>query len=91
MKERVYMVMDWADKKATEIKGCPNIGVEYLGNCNGRIIRESGEMIGYHFSSTLDFLRYDLTNKLDNPEEYEIVDLIGQECPERFKRKEAPK
>jgi hypothetical protein len=70
MKERVYMVMDWADKKATEIKG---------------------EMIGCHFSSTLDFLRYDLTNKLDNPEEYEIVDLIGQECPERFKRKEAPK
>ena len=89
--EKVYMVCDVSDAKARLIKGCPNVGVEHLGNCAGRIVKEDGSMIGCHFSSTLDFLRYDLINKLDNPDAYEIVDLIDEPCPERFKQsKEAP-
>lgn len=63
----------------------PKYRCEFLGNCSGRIIHEDGSLIGRHFSSTFGFLRSDLLSKLDNPTEYEIVDLIGSSVPEKFK------
>ena len=82
---QVYMVCDYTDKKAADISGCPNVGVEYMGNCGGRILREDGSIIGQHHSSSFGWLRSDLESKLDDPSKYEIVDLIGQPVPERFK------
>ena len=82
--EKVYMVCDYTDEKARSIDGCPNVGVEFLGNCGGRILREDGTIIGQHHSSSFGWLRSDLKRKLDNPDNYEIVDLIGQVVPERF-------
>lgn len=82
-KEKVYMVCDWHDGKA---KGeAMNIGVEYMGNCCGRILREDGSLIGNHHSSTFGWLRSDLRHKLDDPSKYEIIDLIEMEIPDRFK------
>lgn len=83
--EKVYMVCDWSDAIAASISGTPNIGVEYMGNCTGRILREDGSEIGGHHSSSFGWLRSDLRSKLDDPSKYEIVDLIGQPVPERFK------
>ena len=82
-KQTVYMVCDWHDGKAEG--GAWNVGVEYMGNCTGRILSENGELIGNHWSSTFGWLRSDLLSKLDNQENYNIVDLIGREVPERFK------
>jgi hypothetical protein len=82
-KEKVYMVCDWHDGNCN--MGALNIGVEFMGNCTGRILRENGELIGNHFSSSFGWLRNDLKGKLDDPSSYEIVDLIGQEVPEKFK------
>ena len=84
--EKVYMVCDYTDSKAASISGAPNIGVEYMGNCGGRILREDGSEIGGHYSSSFGWLREDLRSKLDDPSKYEIVDLIGQPVPERFQR-----
>jgi hypothetical protein len=81
---KVYMVCDWADAKAASIDGEPNIGVEYMGNCRGRILEEDGTQIGSHSSSSYGWLRSDLKSKIEDPEECEIVDLIGQPVPERF-------
>ena len=89
MKEKVYMVCDHTDDKAASISGCPDIGIEYMGNCSGRILREDGTQIGGHWSSSFGWLRSDLRSKLDNPDNYEIVDLIGQPVPERFRWKTA--
>lgn len=86
-KEKVYMVCDWHDGKAQG--GAMNIGVEYMGNCTGRILREDGSEIGRHHSSTFGWLRQDLKRNLDNPENYEIVDLIeSYDMPEKFKLKQ---
>ena len=82
--EKVYMVCDRADDRARKIKGCPNVGVEFLGNCSGRILREDGSEIGRHYSTTFGFLRMDLRGCLDNPAKYEIIDLIDQPVPDRF-------
>jgi len=82
-KEKVYMVCDWHDDKAEGEAW--NIGVEYMGNCSGRILKEDGSLIGNHHSSTFGWLRSDLKSKLDNPSNYEIIDLIGQEVPEKFR------
>ena len=82
--EKVYMVCDYADDKAKSIEGAPSIGVEYMGGCGGRILREDGSEIGRHHSSSLGWLRSDLTSKLDDRSKYEVVDLIGQPVPERF-------
>lgn len=71
MKEKVYMVCD--------------SGKDFMGNCCGRILSEDGRVIGWHVSSNFSFLRHDLKNKLDDPDKYEIIDLIGQEVPERFR------
>ena len=50
-----------------------------------RILKENGTEIGNYHSSTFGWLRQDLKGKLDDPNNYEIIDLIGQEVPERFK------
>ena len=86
--EKVYMVCDYTDEKAASIEGRPDVGVEFLGNCSGRILRENGTEIGRHHSSSFGFLRSDLRHKLDNPDNYEIVDLIGQPVPTRFQTPE---
>jgi hypothetical protein len=85
-KEKVYMVCDWHDGKAEG--GAMNIGVEYMGNCTGRILREDGFEIGIHHSSTFGWLRSDLMSKLDDVNKYEIIDLIEQEVPEQFRLKQ---
>jgi hypothetical protein len=85
-KEKVYMICDWHDGKAAGAAW--NIGVEYMGNCSGRILKEDGTEIGRHHSSTFGWLRSDLMNKLDDSNKYEVIDLIEQETPERFRLKE---
>jgi hypothetical protein len=82
--EKVYMVCDYTDEKAASISGALNIGVEYMGNCGGRILKEDGTEIGRHHSSSFGWLRSDLRSKLDDQSRYEIIDLIGQDVPERF-------
>lgn len=84
-KETVYMVCDYHDGKAEG--GAMNIGVEYMGNCSGRILKEDGTLIGNHHSSTFGWLRNDLKSKLDDQSKYEIIDLINQEVPEKFRLK----
>lgn len=84
-KETVYMVCDYTDKRASKIDACPHIGVEHMGCCSGRILRENGTQIGRHSSSSFGWLRADLKSKLDDPKKYEIVDLIGKPVPEKFK------
>ena len=79
--KKVYLVCDYADSRAISIDGTPNIGIEHLGNCGGRILREDGFEIGHHHSSTIGWLRSDLISKLDDPSKYEIVDLIGKPVP----------
>lgn len=83
-KEIVYMVCDWTDERAAAIDDAPNIGVEHMGDCRGRILREDGSEIGHHCSSSFGWLRADLKRKLDDPDKYNIVDLIGQPVPVRF-------
>lgn len=82
--EKVYMVCDYTDKKASSMNDAPNIGVEFMGTCNGRILKEDGSQIGRHCSSSFGWLRRDLLNKLADPSKYEVVDMIGQNVPERF-------
>jgi len=84
-KEKVYMVCDGSDETARTITGAPHIGIEHMGNCHGRILREDGSEIGCHYSSSVGWLRHDLQSKLDDPSEYEIIDLIDEEVPERFR------
>ena len=61
---------------------------DYVGaNCKGRLIHENGSTIGFHYSSSYNWLRFDLLKNLKNPEKYEIIDLIGQPVPERFQNK----
>jgi hypothetical protein len=87
-KEKVYMVCDYADKRAARIQDCPDIGIEYMGACDGRLVREDGSIIGRHHSSSFGWLRYDLKRKLDDESKYEIIDLIGQPVPPRFQTNE---
>jgi hypothetical protein len=82
--DKVYMVCDYTDSKASGINEAWNVGVEYMGNCGGRILREDGSVIGRHHSSSFGWLRLDLKAKLDEPAKYEVVDLIGQPVPEKF-------
>lgn len=86
-KEKVYMVCDWHDGKAQG--GAMNIGIEYMGNCTGRILKEDGTVIGSHYSSTFGWLRSDLLSKLDDRNKYEVIDLIEQEVPEKFKQQQS--
>lgn len=82
-KEKVYLVCDWSEGNVN--MGAQHIGVEYMGNCTGRILKEDGTIIGNHYSSSFGWLRNDLLRKLDDVNKYEVIDLIGQSVPERFK------
>lgn len=84
--KKVYMVCDYTDEKAASISGCPNIGVEFMGNCMVRILHEDGTEIGRHHSSSFGFLRNDLRSKLDDQSQYEVIDLIGRGVPDRFRK-----
>ena len=84
-KPKVYLLCDWSDEKARRDNGTPNCGVEFLGNCHGRVVAENGSVLGQHYSSTAGWLRSDLIGYLEDPSAYEIVDLIGQDVPERFR------
>lgn len=84
--EKVYLVCDYTDSKASSIDDALHIGVEHMGNCGGRILRDDGSEIGCHHSSSFGWLRVDLLSKLSEPSKYEIVDLIGQPVPKRFQR-----
>lgn len=86
MKPKVYMVCDYTDAKASSIDGTPNLGVEYMGNCGGRLLREDSSVIGSHHSSSFGWLRADLRSKLPAIDEFEIVDLIGLDVPDRFRQ-----
>ena len=55
--EKVYMVCDYTDEKAANMADAPNIGIEYMGNCGGRILKEDGTLIGHHHSSSFGWLR----------------------------------
>jgi hypothetical protein len=83
-KECVYLVCDICDPKARAIDGTPDVGVEYMGHCSGRVLHEDGTVIGRHMSSSIGWLRSDLLSKLDDPKKYEIVDLLDEAAPERF-------
>lgn len=84
-KEKVYMVCDYTDDKAQSINDAPHIGVEYMGICRGRILREDGSVIVQHTSSSFGWLRRDLLLELHDPNKYEVIDLIGHPVPEHFK------
>jgi len=82
-KKKVYMVSDWYNGDVH--CGPLNLGIEYMGDVSGRLLSEEGEELGRHHSSSFGWLRSDLKNKLDNLEDYEIIDLIGEEVPDKFK------
>lgn len=84
-KEKVYMVCDWHEGNV--YGGAQNIGVEYMGDCTGRILKEDGTLIGRHHSSSFGWLRNDLKSKLDDETKYEIIDLIEKDVPDKFKLK----
>ena len=89
---KVFMVCDSTDDKASKITGCPNIGVEFMGHCSGRILYEDGTEIGRHHSSSLGWLRNDLISKLPFAEAgigFDVVDLVGEPVPDQFKLPEA--
>jgi hypothetical protein len=65
-KEKVYMVCDRHNAKAAEC-GAWDVGVEHMGSCSGRILREDGSEIGSHSSSSFGWLRLDLARKLPDP------------------------
>lgn len=86
-KKKAYMICDYADKRAKEQNEPMNVGIEFMGNCSGRIVDENNNTLGSHFSSNYGWLRHDLSSKVSE-DEYEIVDLIGKEVPEKFKKKD---
>ncbi len=69
-REKVYMVRDFTNDR---------------GWCYGRLLHENGTEIGYHWSSSISFLREDLKSKLKDISSYDVVDFIGEPTPERFK------
>lgn len=68
-KEKLYMVCDRSPAMG-------RLGI-------GRLLRENGELVGRHASSSLSFLREDLRAKVNS--QFEITDLIGHPVPERFR------
>lgn len=75
-KVKVFLVCLHADEKAINIKDAPEMGVEFMGTCFGIAIDDNGKILGQHTSSSLGWLRKDLIAKLENPDNYEIIDLI---------------
>lgn len=86
MKEKLYMVCDYTDDKAASIQGAPNVGVEFMGDCGGRLLKEDGTEVNHWHSSSFGWLRNDLKRGVENIDQYDIIDLIGQEVPERFRK-----
>lgn len=80
-KPKAYMVCDYRDGNYNQAAN--NIGVEFMGNCSGRILAEDGTELGSHFSSSYGWLRTDLLSKI-NLNDWNVIDLIEQECPDRF-------
>lgn len=50
MKEKVYLVCDFQEGNVD--MGARDSGVEYMGTCIGRILKEDGTEIGSHCSSS---------------------------------------
>jgi hypothetical protein len=50
----------------------------------GSIIREDGLVLGVHLSSNLDYLKRDLSRKVER-EEYELIDCLDGNTPEFLK------
>jgi len=88
-KPKAYMICTHTDAIASSMDSAPNIGVEFMGNCSGEIVDESGKVLGRHFSSSFGWLRLDLASKVSHAD-YDIVDLIGKEIPESLKGKLGP-
>ena len=84
-KPKLYMVCDF--RKGNYNQGANNIGIEFMGDCGGRLLDEEGKQLGEHWSSSNGWLRKDLRSKVENPNDYEFIDLIDEECPIRFKKK----
>lgn len=51
----------------------------------GRALAEDGTELGRHYSRSVASMRADLRHKVPNIENYQVIDLIGQEVPERFR------
>lgn len=82
MKEKAYLVCDFREGDVD--CGALNVGVEFMGNCHGRVLTEDGTKIGQHYSSSIGWLRIDLTRNIDL-DIYDIIDLLDQPVPENFK------
>jgi hypothetical protein len=52
----------------------------------GRVVAEDGTEISSHCSSSAEWLEIDLRGKITDLGAVEVVNLIGQEVPERFRR-----
>ena len=81
--KKAYMICDTMDDRANS-DDMPRIGIEHLGSCRGRIVDAEGNVLYCQTSSTLGFLRLDLPRGI-SLSEYEIVDLIGKDIPEKFR------
>lgn len=90
---KFYLLCGRTDEKAKTAGKVSNI--EYGGSCSGRVVLESGEIIGSHSSSSIDWLRSDLSYHIerylrDSPglslADAEIVDMLLAPVPERFRR-----
>jgi len=77
-KPKLFLHCVSADRKAIMISGCPDRGIEFLGDCYGMSLDEQGNKISEHWSSTLDWLRHDLMWKIDK-DKYDVVDMIDED------------
>lgn len=73
-KPKVYLMLDFIDTR----NGFNDPGY------GGRILKEDGTLIDYHYSSSPSCLRDDLLKKLDNADDYEVINWIGRPIPEKF-------
>lgn len=88
MKELLYLILTFTDEKAKKWGFlCPNLGIEYLGNCAGIIVNYNGLILGSHYSSTFGFLTMDLLSKIKHIKDFEIINLIGKEVPAKLIKK----
>lgn len=70
--EKIYLVTDYS-------------GELYQNDCGGRSIKENGEVIAGRHDNSFSSLRKSLMKTIENPESYEIIDLIEHQIPEQFK------
>ena len=69
---KIYLVTDYS-------------GELYMNDCGGRAIKEDGEVISGRHETDFKSLRKSLMKTINNPEQYEIIDLLDKEIPEQFK------